>query len=202
MGEPAEQVRALPEGRVKVDPRVDRTRAAVLEAARVILLEEGWEAVTHLRVAERSGVGRTTIYRHWRERSELLRDALADESIAIHTAPTGDIRGDLVAELEAIRYVLVQRDMGRVLAALVDRAERDPDLHRLKVVLVQDGFSAIRRLLQNAMDGGELRPELDIDHGIAQLVGPIVYRRLVSGEPLSATFSRAVVDDFLAAHHP
>lgn len=200
MAKPAEEVRARSVGSVKTDPRVDRTRAAVLETVRAILVEEGWDAVTHVRVAKRSGVGRRTIYRHWPQRTTLLRDALVNEAVAIHAAPSGDLRRDLLAELEAIREELVDRDMGRVLAALVDRAEWDPELHRLKVALVKDGFAVLRQLLQGGMDRGELRHELNVDHGIAQLVGPIIYRRLISAEVISSSSSQAVVDDFLAAH--
>ena len=202
MAKSAEQVSARSVAPVKVDPRVDRTRAAVLETVKAILLEEGWDAVTHLRVAERSGVGRTTIYRHWPERTTLLHEALINETLAIHAAPSGDLRHDLVAELEAIRDELVERNMGRVLAALVDRAEWDPELHRLKVALAKDGLSVLRQLLQSGKDRGELRPGLDVDLAVAQLVGPIIYRRLISTETISSTTSQAVVDDFLTAHHP
>ena len=84
-----------------VDPRVTRTRHAVLAAAREVLLDEGWEGVTLGRVAERSGYARTTLYRHWPQRLDLLRDLIREEARLAHTTPTGNLRDDLVAELEA-----------------------------------------------------------------------------------------------------
>ena len=84
-----------------VDPRVTRTRHAVLAAAREVLLDEGWEGVTLGRVAERSGYARTTLYRHWPQRLDLLRDLIREEARLAHTTPMGDLRDDLVAELEA-----------------------------------------------------------------------------------------------------
>jgi AcrR family transcriptional regulator len=53
-----------------VDPRVVRTRLAVLEAATMLLRTEGPGAVTHARVAEAAGVGRATIYRHWPDQGD------------------------------------------------------------------------------------------------------------------------------------
>lgn len=91
------------------DPRAEHSRAQALQAARALLAEEGWEAATHLRVAERSGLGRATVYRHWPDPVALRRDALSEEALVFHTVPTGDLRADLVAELEAIRAELVER---------------------------------------------------------------------------------------------
>ena len=182
------------------DPRFARTRAAVLEAVRAILLEEGWDEVTHLRVAERSGVHRGTIWRHWPERSTLLHEALAEEAVSVDVEPSGDLRQDLISSLELLRHEIVDRPMGRVLATLIDRSEWQPEIHRLKVALVRSGFPAIRQVLQNAIDRGEIQAKLNSDHAIAQLVGPIFYRRLMTAELITSKTIDAVVDDFLAAH--
>ncbi len=89
-----------------VDPRVARTRVAVLTAAREVLVDDGWEGVTVARVAERSGYARTTLYRHWPQRLDLLRDLIRAEASVAHSTPSGDLRADLVAELEAFRSAM------------------------------------------------------------------------------------------------
>ena len=76
----------------EIDPRVARTRRDVLAAAREVLLEDGWERVTLARVAERSGYARTTLYRHWPQRLDLLRDLIGEEVRLLHTTPAGDLR--------------------------------------------------------------------------------------------------------------
>jgi AcrR family transcriptional regulator len=78
------------------DPRVARTRDAVVAAVRDLVQAAGIEAVTHQRVAEVAGVGRASVYRHWPDRTHLLLDALADLP-----AETGDwsSSGDLAADL-------------------------------------------------------------------------------------------------------
>ena len=55
-----------------VDPRVSRTRAAVLRAATDLLVEGGPYAVTIDAIVARSGVAKSTIYRHWQSRDEVL----------------------------------------------------------------------------------------------------------------------------------
>ncbi|HYA68777.1 MAG TPA: helix-turn-helix domain-containing protein, partial [Acidimicrobiales bacterium] len=64
---------------------MERTRQAVLAAASAILEEQGWEAVTHVAVSERSGVGRTTLYRHWPDATALLIEVIAAEALGGQT---------------------------------------------------------------------------------------------------------------------
>ena len=52
-------------GQTAEDARIVRTRADVDRTALAILVEEGLEALTHARVAERAGYSKTTLYRHW-----------------------------------------------------------------------------------------------------------------------------------------
>ena len=58
------------------NPQVQRTHGLMLDAARDLLNENGPAAVTHLRVAEASGVARATVYRHWPDRADILVDLL------------------------------------------------------------------------------------------------------------------------------
>ena len=60
----------------RVDPRISRSRRAVLEAAVAVLADDGYGAFTIDAVARRSGVARSTIYRLWRTKAELIDAAL------------------------------------------------------------------------------------------------------------------------------
>ncbi len=73
-------------------------------------------------------------------------------------------------------------------------------MNRTKVSLVANAGVSLRELLQAGLVAGDLRPDADIERGVAELVGPITYRRFISNEPLSDTFIVGVVDDFLASH--
>jgi AcrR family transcriptional regulator len=197
---PAEQAAEVLPNQRGEDPRVGRTRVTALETVRAILVEEGWEAVTHLRVAERAGLGRATIYRHWPTRLDLLVDALSQEALTIHTLPVGDLRRDLIAELEAFRRELVQRRLGRVLTAMLDRAEWEPEVHRIKAALVDEGMSVLRQVLHAAQSRGELAEDLDIELSIAELVGPLLYQYMFSDDRVTSDPVPAVVDTFLAVN--
>lgn len=181
-------------------PAPQDTRTAILEAARRILFDEGWEALTHQHVAEVAGVGRATVYRHWPQPISLLQDACAAEILTIHTEPTGDLRHDLVAALEAMRREMVDRRAGRVLIALADRSPWEPDIRAVKRRFVRDGLSGLRRILQTAMRDGQLPGDLDLDWAVAALVGPMVYRYLILEQPISKAAVAGNVDDFLGRH--
>ena len=76
----------------KPDPRVVKSRETILSAARTLLQESGPAAVTHQRVAARAGVGRATVYRHWRTPELLLSASLQrGEDGRMHQADDGRI---------------------------------------------------------------------------------------------------------------
>jgi hypothetical protein len=132
----------------------------------------------------------------------MVHDAIVEQSPALRPVRTGDLRADLISDLSGMVHELVNQRIAVVLAALVDRAEWDPSLARLKAMFVAEAVTELRGLLDDARRRGELRADLDVDRAVAELVGPISYRRLVSGEPIPSGFVQGVVDDFLRAQRP
>jgi AcrR family transcriptional regulator len=178
-----------------------RPRSKALRAAMQILRTEGWDAVTQARVAEASGVGRATIYRHWSDRTQLIRDAVvASLVVTPHVLPTGELRADLIDELGYLRHYMTNNDLMPVLAALIDRAEWQPDLTQVKHDLVDQGMSMIRSLIARAVADGTLRPDTDANASISVLVGPMHYRRLISNEPIDDAFLAWLVDNYIESH--
>lgn len=182
------------------DPRAARSRAAALAAAQQLLVEQGWSAVTHVAVAARSGVGRTTLYRHWPDAAELIRDVIATRIAGAHTTPTGELREDLVRELEGLRTLLHDPVSETGLRAVIERAGADPVFAELKESLYRDGSKVFREMVEDAKFRGELPAELETDRAIDELAGPLMYRRLLAGRTFDGHYVRQVVDDFLAAH--
>ncbi|MEW6474382.1 MAG: TetR/AcrR family transcriptional regulator [Actinomycetota bacterium] len=181
------------------DVRVERTRGVVLAVARNLLLEEGWDAVTHLRVAAASGVARATVYRHWPSCADLLHDVLRREAEMSHSRPTGRLRQDLIAELDALRRQLGAPTLAGVLAVLMERSLYDPELAPVKHSVVAEISRVLRQCLCDGIDDGDLPATLDVDLAMARLLGPLLYRRLASGERLTPTVVAAVVDSFLSS---
>ena len=86
------------------DPRLERTRRAVLEAALDLLTEHGYGEVTIEAVAARSGVAKSTIYRHWPGgRPDLVRDAFHELKPPPIVPTDGHVRDRVQCVLEQLR---------------------------------------------------------------------------------------------------
>lgn len=168
-----------------------------LAAAVDVLLNEGWDAVTQARVAELSGIGRATVYRYWPVRMTLVRDAVlaAHTAVRHHVELTDVLRKDVETELNNLRHELTETGLGTVLATLIDRAEWHPELDSTKRQITQYSLSVLRTILNHAQSRGQLVSG-DVDACIAVLVGPLVFRRFVSGEPVTEEFVTWVADHF------
>lgn len=187
---------------LNVDPRVARTRHAVLTTALEVLLDEGWERVTLGRVAERSGYARTTLYRHWPQRLDLLRDLIREEARLAHTTPTGNLRDDLVAELEAFRVAVSSTGLGRVMIAIGQQARDDAELADLNRSMRSEGARVLDEIVVDAVAAGALPRGVRADAAVAQLVGPVLFRYLFEDDhALDVEYVESVVDWFLAAAH-
>jgi AcrR family transcriptional regulator len=82
-------------------PRDASIDERALKATRELLLEEGFAATTIQRVAERSGVHASAIYRRWPSRIELIQTAAYDNLAPGQVRPTGDLRHDLTRFLRS-----------------------------------------------------------------------------------------------------
>ncbi len=187
------------------NPRVTRSRRRVLEAAAALLLEEGPAGFTVQKVVQRSGVARQTVYRHWPTTEALLVDAFRH---AVPDAGAPDVRaGDDPVEALTSTVVAYARDFrgaawARVMPALLDHAARDPALDAIR----DEHAGARRRHLVGLLDAcvarGLLNADVDRDLAVAQLVGPLAFRAMLSHEPVGDDVAEAVVTAFLRAHAP
>ncbi|GAA4709317.1 TetR/AcrR family transcriptional regulator [Phytohabitans rumicis] len=184
--------------------RSERARQAVLEAADDLLVERGFAGVTIEGIAARAGVAKQTIYRWWPSKVDILMDAFIDD-MAQHLTPPdhGDLGLDLRTHLSKLADFLTRSDAGAVFRALVGQAQHDPDLAiRLRADYLGQQRERDRLPLSRAVERGELPPDTDLDLAIDQLVGPIHYRVLVTGEPVPRHVTDALVHHFLVQHQP
>jgi AcrR family transcriptional regulator len=182
-----------------VDPRVARTRDAVVAAVRELVQTAGIEAVTHQRVAEIAGVGRASVYRHWPDRTHLLLDALAELPVdAGDWSSSGDLADDLRGELGRLQRILNDSPFVPQLAALVSRAEWDPELRTLKRRLLEQGTARLGHALALGIERGQLDADLDAAAAVAMLAGPLFYQRLLANERITDGFLTILVERLLA----
>jgi AcrR family transcriptional regulator len=182
----------------RVDPRVERTRQAVLDAAMVLLRAEGPAAVTHVRVAEAAGVGRATVYRHWPEQGDLLHDAVAGKEAVLFVPPRElPVRERLAFVLDELRARLNDDDMAVQFATLIAHATWDPALRRALKELAGRGQSVIDGVLRDAIDDGELAEGTDIEVVRDGLIGALLFRRFLSGRRPDRAYQRRVIENAL-----
>ena len=181
-----------------VDGRVRRSRDRVLSTTFELLGESGVGGLTVDEVARRSGVAKTTIYRHWPTREALVIDACSRISAEQEAPDTGSLEGDVTAILTTIAELLRTARWSTVLPSIVDIAERDPefaDIHSR----IQHGHAApLREVLQRAADRGELAPTADHAAMIAALLGPLFYRRWFSREPIDDRFITTIAGSVIS----
>lgn len=173
-----------------MDPRKVRSRETVLEAGIAVLAEGGIRAFTVDAVAHRSGVAKTTIYRQWPTRGDLLGDVYG--SLESHTATpdTGTLRGDLHHLLHDLAHDLATADWARNLTAVVAEGEHDPDLAAGHRAHSHVESAPLREVLQRGKDRGEVPDDVDVQLATELVAGALFYRRLV----LHSMTSRREVD--------
>ena len=179
--------------------RGERARARVLQAALEVLAEGGVPGFTMEAVALHAGASKTTLYRRWPSRTALLVDAMDRAFQALPTPATGDLRSDLLALMVAFEALLESQPFPRLLAAVIDAAERDPALAGLHFELTERRRQPIRAALAEASARGEISPTVDLELVIDVLAGPAFYRRFVAHRPFPPGYATDVVDLVLAS---
>ncbi|MBQ0983128.1 TetR/AcrR family transcriptional regulator [Streptomyces sp. F63] len=171
-----------------------RRKAEILGATLDLLAERGYDDLTIEQAAEHAGVNKTTIYRWWGSKPELLRDALLDSGVLSVTVPdTGSLYGDLAALTDAVRSLLrEERTRALVEAALVG-AVRHHALRELVVSLLDDGFLRRQPILERATARGELPAGFDPGPLADALAGALWVQLLLRRRPPGEEFGRALL---------
>jgi hypothetical protein len=117
-----------------------------------------------------------------------------------HSTPTGDVRADLIAELEVLRRQLMVPLVRQVMTAVIERARNDPAFSGMPRKLHASSSEVLRGILLHAHARGDLRTDFELQRGIAELLGPVFFLGVIIGEPPKREFVASLVDDFLRAH--
>jgi|SRR5581483_7988571 len=180
------------------DPRIARTRAAVVEATIELIHSDGVEAVTFQSVARRAGVGRATVYRHWATTDELIFEALAEIVSTWEFSGPGRLRETIVSEIDRRRAELNQQVVRIAFNAICSRAPHDDAAAKLRDRLVGSIATSLRASIEAGEARGELRPGLDADVLTAEVFGAMTWRSFIMGRNVTRKFIEDVVDKALA----
>lgn len=155
-------------------PLSQSARAKMVAASRDVLLERSVDGFTVDEVARRSGVAKSTIYRHFCSVDELMLACIDDLIGTIDPPDTGTLRGDLRAVVNrflAVASVPAYRD---VFVSMLNRARVDPGFQRRMLAVKEERHTPIRAVLQRGIARGEVDPEVDLGLAIAYVQGPFV----------------------------
>lgn len=157
----------------------------MVSTAQQIVIGEGVDACTIDEVARRSGVAKSTIYRHFANADELAISAV-DEMIQETAAPdTGSFREDLRTIIVSFRAIVGHPSFLRLFANMLDRALRDPAYAELYRRAQGLRHQPIRLALQRGMARGEVDPSIDLDRAMYFVQGPFVGKRMVEHQDVT-----------------
>ncbi len=160
-------------------------RRSLLDAALEILLTDGVRAVTGDEVARRSGVAKTTLYRHFGSTDVLVFAVVEDSVTATPPPDTGTLRGDL--ETIHRRYLDVgSAPQNRELFAwMVSKALESQEYRELfrRARVQPRGPTLIA--LQRAIARGEVAAEIDLDMAMHVIQGPLISKRIVDNSDVT-----------------
>ncbi|WP_214321565.1 TetR/AcrR family transcriptional regulator [Nonomuraea sediminis] len=187
-------------GMVRPGGRTARVRAAVLEATQDELVEHGFHGLTMDQVAAKAGVGKTTVYRRWGSTAGLVTDLmndLADQSAA--HADTGSIEDDLRANATNVLGAITDLRLGATLQAVIAAATCDQQAADALNAFYLRRITEWARVVDLAVERGELPPGTDGPEVIRAISAPLYYRLVVTREPVNETLAVHAADRVLAA---
>jgi AcrR family transcriptional regulator len=174
---------AAPRGRGR--PRSEKADQAILDATLRMLGTQGVGGTTIEGVAAEAGVGKTTIYRRWPTKTDLILAAISNIVPQGDPPDTGTMGGDMAALAETQRHRLAASGLSGIVPRVLAESMGDPELHQEFVNRVVDPFRNMLRLfIERGIERGELRPDLEVEPLVDLLHAMPIYRMLMSrGDP-------------------
>jgi AcrR family transcriptional regulator len=182
-------------------PRSAAADRAILEAALEEYAANGYEGMSVDGVAARAGVGKSTIYRRFVSKLELVTAAMYEMAELKGPKPdTGSLRSDLRASLRSLAGLMRDPVLGRAMRMMAADAARHPELGGAHEEFVRSRRRRSIDALERAVARGELRRDVDLEVAIDTYTGPLFYRHLVSHMPIDGDYIEQVVDGVIAAY--
>ncbi|HEX5541275.1 MAG TPA: TetR/AcrR family transcriptional regulator [Micromonospora sp.] len=160
--------------------------AAIRRALAQELAAVGYGRLSIEAVARRAGVGKTTVYRRWSSKLELVLEMVSEvASQRLPLPDTGSLQSDLEMVLAVVAQALQHRLASQIIPDLLAEAARNPQIAESLQQAMQHNQRVVGELLvSRAVERGELPPGIDQDLAIELMIGPIYWRLAVARAPL------------------
>jgi AcrR family transcriptional regulator len=185
-------------------PRNASCNVAIEKAAIELLREVGYERLSIEGVAHRAQVSKSTIYRRWKSKAELIADAVHHYAFCkMPTFDTGSLRGDLIEVIrEKVR--IMQSADGQLFAGLMAASRTDNDLADLMMSSMSEGASSVHlEIFDRAKVRGEISATSNIETILEITPAVITFRLFMSRQKVDQKFIEHLVDNVLLPilHH-
>ena len=174
----------------------------MLGAAQDVLHAHGLDACTIEEIARRSGVAKTTIYRHFGSVDELALAAISEMIEEIEVPDLGSLRSDLRAVIDGFRSIVPQDVFRRLFASMLLRAVTDPEFARIHARAQESRHAPLRLAIQRGIARGEVDPDIDLETAMYVVQGPFVAKRLIEAGELTDREVDAFLDVIVRALAP
>lgn len=190
----------------QLSPRAARSRSKILVAATALLVESGPRAVTVDAVAEASGVAKSTLYRHWPSRNDLLVDVLRSNIPRVDPPdPSSAFEPALRHLVTSAAEIFSDPQWPRIYAAMTSLRTSMPELDSFIDADISNKKKALSAVLEAGEAEGALPQPVDVDDAVNLLVGPLVFAATTCGsdglpDGQLLRFADFVVDRFIASY--
>ena len=179
-------------------PNRPRKAAAIHSATLELLAERGYDALTVEAIADRAGVNKTTVYRTWATKDEVLADSLVHApELALDVPDTGGLRGDLIAFAEHVLRLVTEPSTLRIVSAMLAGAPDRPATAAAAHRFFADRLGREQVIFDRARRRGELPEAADPEMLIDVIGGAIWLHVLARGGSPDRDHLAALVDTAL-----
>lgn len=187
--------------------RSGTSRRAILDAARALVLDVGYGALSIEGIASKAKVGKQTIYRWWPSKGAVVFEAFlaapGDRPEAPELPDTGDLARDMKRVLRATITELREPSIDAAFRGIAAEIQSDVALAKQLVdVLLAPQMASMVRRLERARHAKQVRRGVDLGIAAEMLFGPIFHRWLLRTKPLEPKLADALVDMTLRALAP
>lgn len=157
--------------------------------------EDDPRAVTIDRIAARSGVSKTTIYKWWPDKTAVVVDAFQEHFMKSLPIPdTGSVAEDFRVLLRGI-MAFYSSPIGKTYAQIVGESQSDPgERERIRTHQVIIRRQAVSVIWQRGVQRGELNSRIDPEVAMDLVFGAAMYRMAVGHGGLTDADADAIVN--------
>ncbi|GLZ77462.1 TetR family transcriptional regulator [Actinorhabdospora filicis] len=175
--------------------RSEKSRQAILTAARELVAEYGFAKLTIEAIAARAGVGKQTIYRWWTSKGAVVLDSLIGDTPNGAALPdTGDLATDLREVMRLTAAEMASPEIQASTRAMNVAVQTDPALAEVyRERYLGPALASARDRLASAREAGQVAADADLEVAAEVLFGAIYYRWSLGLGPLDDAYADAVV---------